>query len=150
MSQQLDFLKDEAEIGTLVTRLFRALDTREFAPGWAGAYFTEDARTETPVGTAQGAAAVRLSEEAIRRFVRTQHMATDLLVERGPGDTATASWNALMTHVHPSQALFTVGGVWRAELRRTPDGWRFSRVAIEPMWTSGEPPVVAPLGAKTR
>jgi hypothetical protein len=142
---------DHGEIGALVSGFFRALDAREFAPGWADAYFTADARMETPVGTARGPEAVRVNEEGIRRFTRTQHTSSDLLVERGAGSedlgeaggTATASWNALMTHVHPSQALFTVGGVWRAELRRTADGWRFSSLALQVIWTTGEPPVLS-------
>jgi hypothetical protein len=62
-----------------------------------------------------------------------------------------ASWNALMTHVHhdatlqqrgaDADPLFTVGGRFEAELRRTPNGWRFSRVAVRPIWTKGQPPL---------
>ncbi|MGW1024584.1 hypothetical protein ACWD4J_12885 [Streptomyces sp. NPDC002577] len=58
-----------------------------------------------------------------------------------------------MIHVHHdatlrengtiTDALFTVGGRFEADLRRTPDGWRFSRVAVRPIWTEGQPPGVA-------
>ncbi|WP_171113944.1 MULTISPECIES: nuclear transport factor 2 family protein [Streptomyces] len=132
------------DIHTLIHRLFRALDARDFAPGWMRDLATDDVQMETPVGTADGVEAVgRLSEEAVGRFVRTQHMASGILVDVDvEGDRGDASWNAHMTHVHEDETLFTVGGRFDAEVRRTPDGWRFSRMAVRPVWTQGRPPVV--------
>ncbi|MFI2367508.1 nuclear transport factor 2 family protein [Streptomyces sp. NPDC018833] len=146
--------RDHHDISALVSRLFRALDTREFAEGWADDYFTDDVRTTTPVGDAEGGDAVRHTEVAIGRFARTQHMASDVLVDvGGDGDAATASWNALMVHIHHDSTLrergegasplFTVGGVFDAELRRTSGGWRFSRMDVRAVWTTGEPPVLS-------
>ncbi|MBV7698637.1 nuclear transport factor 2 family protein [Streptomyces sp. TRM70350] len=130
------------EIQALVHRLFRALDARDFAVGWMRDLATDDVRMETPVGTADGVDAVgRLSEEAVGRFVRTQHMASGILVDV-EGDRADASWNAHMTHVHDDGSLFTVGGRFDAEVRRTPGGWRFSRMAVRPVWTQGRAPEV--------
>ncbi|MFI9613560.1 hypothetical protein ACIHCM_18155 [Streptomyces sp. NPDC052023] len=40
-------------VQNLVHRLFRALDARDFAPGWMGGLATEDVRMETPVGAAK-------------------------------------------------------------------------------------------------
>ncbi|MBT2408143.1 nuclear transport factor 2 family protein [Streptomyces sp. ISL-87] len=82
---------------------------------------------------------------------------TDLLIDvdgdgegDGDGSSATASWNSLMTHVHHEAALkalgedldplFTVGGVWEADLRRTSAGWRISRTSVRPLWMSGTAP----------
>ncbi|MEV4329163.1 nuclear transport factor 2 family protein [Streptomyces sp. NPDC049597] len=145
--------RDHHDISTLVSRLFRALDAREFTDGWADGCFTSDVRTTTPVGDAEGADAVRHAEVAVGRFARTQHIACDVLVDvAGDGETATASWNALMVHVHHDSTLrergeganplFTVGGVHEAELRRTSGGWRISRMDVRAVWTTGEPPVV--------
>ncbi|MGW8379759.1 nuclear transport factor 2 family protein [Streptomyces sp. ODS28] len=144
---------DHFEIDALVHRFFRALDERKFEEGWARAYFTEDVRAETPIGTVRGEEAVRHSEEAVGRFERTQHLASGVLAEAEPGArTATASWNALMAHVHREETLaargpgaepvFTVGGLCEAELRRTEAGWRISRLAIRALWTTGRPPVL--------
>ncbi|WP_354644231.1 nuclear transport factor 2 family protein [Kitasatospora camelliae] len=157
---------DHQEIGALVHRLFQALDAREFTSGWARPYFTEDARMETPIGADRGAAAVRAAEVALGRFDRTQHMASGIIVEpRGESGEdsehgATARWNALMVHVHPEAVLkergpdaaplFTVGGVYEADLRRTPDGWRFSRMAVRAVWTDGQPPQLMAPGAEGR
>ncbi|WP_367322927.1 nuclear transport factor 2 family protein [Streptomyces sp. HUAS ZL42] len=139
------------DVHALVHRLFRALDAREFTPGWMRAFVTADARMETPLGTTEGDAAARAAEEALGRYDRTQHIASGILTEVDAGaGRATASWNALMTHVHHDDTLkalgpgagplFTVGGHYEAELRRTDEGWRFSRVCVRPVWTTGQPP----------
>ncbi|MET9729162.1 nuclear transport factor 2 family protein [Streptomyces sp. NPDC006458] len=128
------------EIDTLVHRFFRALDARDFASGWMRPYVTGDARMETPLGVSAGAEAVRAAETALGRFVRTQHIASGLLAEID-GDRATASWNALMTHVHADESVFTVGGFYEGDQVRTGGGWRFERVAVRAVWTRGRPPV---------
>ncbi|MBA4863181.1 nuclear transport factor 2 family protein [Streptomyces sp. PSKA54] len=143
---------DHAEIRALVHRLFRALDERRFTAGWARDLLTDDVRMETPLGTSQGTDAVRATEEALGRYDRTQHIASGVILDTDAGtEWVTASWNALMTHVHhdatlqqrgaDADPLFTVGGRFEAELRRTPNGWRFSRVAVRPIWTKGQPPL---------
>jgi hypothetical protein len=139
--------QDHIEIGLLVTRFFRAMDERAFPSGWARDCLTDDARMVAPVGIFEGAEAVRGTEEALKRFARTQHMASDLLTDVDAGsDTARASWNALMVHIHHEgdDPLFTVGGRYEAELRRTKEGRRFSRMAVEAVWTTGRPPVLTP------
>ncbi|MEU7135059.1 nuclear transport factor 2 family protein [Streptomyces sp. NPDC046261] len=145
---------DHTEITALISRFFRALDQRGFEGDWARAYVTDDVRAETPIGTSEGLDAVREhTEEALGRFARTQHITTDVLVDvDAASGRATASWNALMTHVHHTSTLqalgegtdplFTVGGLWEADLRRTPDGWRFCRTSVQALWATGEPPVL--------
>ncbi|MGI5513323.1 nuclear transport factor 2 family protein [Streptomyces sp. CA-106131] len=142
---------DHAEISMLVDRFFRVLDERKSAADWTRDFLTDDARMETPLGTSQGAEAIRAAEEALERYDRTQHIASGIITDADAGaERATASWNALMTHVHhdatlqerggDADPLFTVGGRFEADLRRTPDGWRFSRVVVRPIWTKGQPP----------
>jgi hypothetical protein len=143
---------DHAEISMLVDRFFRVLDERMFAADWTRDFLTDDARMETPLGTSQGAEAIRATEEALERYDRTQHIASGIITDAAAGaELATASWNALMTHVHhdatlqergsDADPLFTVGGRFEADLRRSPDGWRFSRMVVRPIWTKGQPPL---------
>ena len=142
---------DHFDINTLVSRFFRALDAREFKDGWAREFLTDDVRTETPLGTTRGSAVVGEAEVSVERYARTQHISSDLLVDTA-GDRAQASWNALMTHVHHDTTLerlgenvpplFTVGGRYDAELRRTPDGWRIAHMTVHAIWTDGHPPVL--------
>lgn len=146
-------LRDHHEITTLISRLFRTMDERRFDEGWAAAYVTDDVRTTTPLGVAEGAEAVRHVEEAIGRFAATLHISSDVLVRAEPGArTAHVSWNAHMTHVHldstlrargeGANPLFTVGGVYEGEFRRTDGGWRISSMSVRAVWTTGEPPAL--------
>ncbi|MET8468746.1 nuclear transport factor 2 family protein [Streptomyces sp. NPDC006422] len=146
---------DHFDISMLVSRFFRALDAREFKDGWAWDFFTDDVRTVTPLGTTEGSAVVAETEVSVERYARTQHISSDVLVDTAgdsAGDLARASWNALMTHVHHDTTLerlgegvpplFTVGGRYDAELRRTPEGWRIAHMTVHAIWTSGHPPVL--------
>ncbi|MFD9030683.1 nuclear transport factor 2 family protein [Streptomyces sp. NPDC059567] len=146
-------LQDHFEITTLISGFFRVMDERRFDEGWADAYFTDDLRTTTPIGVAEGADAVRHVEEAIGRFAATQHISSDVVVRVGSdGRTAHVRWNAHMTHVHPDSTLrargeganplFTVGGVYEGEVRRTGQGRRGSRMSVRAVWITGEPPVL--------
>ncbi|MGW3494394.1 nuclear transport factor 2 family protein [Streptomyces sp. NPDC001020] len=143
---------DHAEISMLVDRFFHVMDERKFAAGWGGDFFTDDALEVTPLGTFQGPEVSRATEEALGRFDRTQHIASGILTDAdSDAQRATASWNALMTHVHRdatlqergsgADPLFIVGGRFEADLRRTPDGWRFNRMTVRPIWTKGQPPL---------
>ncbi|MDJ0463770.1 nuclear transport factor 2 family protein [Streptomyces sp. H27-C3] len=143
---------DQTEISTLISRFFRALDERKFEDGWARSYFTDDVRTVTPIGASGGIEAMNDTKEAVERYARTQHIASDVLVDvEDASGTATASWNALMTHVHhdatvqqrgkEADPLFTVGGRYETELRRTHEGWRISLLSAQVIWTTGQPPV---------
>ncbi|MFJ1967298.1 nuclear transport factor 2 family protein [Streptomyces sp. NPDC087903] len=157
---------DHTEISMLVSRLFRAMDERRFDGDRARGFCTDDVRMVTPIGVSEGIEALEHSKEALERYARTQHIASDVLVDvEAASGRATASWNALMTHVHhdttlrqrgkDANPLFTVGGYWEAELRRTRDGWRISHVSIEAIWTTGEPPELpagiqpTPVGRRT-
>jgi hypothetical protein len=141
-------------ITVLISRFFRTLTERRFEAEWNKAYFTDDVKAESPHGVAEGPDAVRQSREAVEAWAEIQYMNTDILIDfdEDDPDRATASWNALMTHIHPESSLkdrgegvdplFTVGGVWDVDLRRTPDGWRFSRTSVRPIWMSGTAPEV--------
>lgn len=139
-----DAAPDPTLVHHLVHRLFRALDARDLQPDRMREFVTEDVRMETPVGAGVGADAARGAEEALAPFAVTQHIASGILVDAHDpgGGTARVSWNALMTHVYADDTLFTVGGFFDADLRGTPDGWRFSRIAVRPLWTRGTPPQV--------
>ncbi|MEU1275492.1 nuclear transport factor 2 family protein [Streptomyces sp. NPDC005799] len=144
--------EDNTAITVLIGRFFRTLNERRFEGDWGKEFFTDDVIAESPHGAARGAAAVRQSQQAVEDWAAIQYMNTDILIEAdaaGP-DSATASWNSLMTHIHHESTLeklgqgldplFTVGGVWDVDLRRTADGWRFSRTSVRPIWMSGTAP----------
>ncbi|WP_432019781.1 nuclear transport factor 2 family protein [Streptomyces sp. 1222.5] len=143
---------DVTEINVLIGRFFRTLNERRFEGEWGKEFFTDDVRAESPHGTAVGKEAVRQSRQAVEDWAVIQYMNTDIVVDgdHADNDRATASWNSLMTHIHHEATLrklgegldplFTVGGVWEVDLRRTSDGWRFCRTSVRPIWMSGTAP----------
>jgi hypothetical protein len=152
-------LSDRAEITDLVSRLGACLDESRFDE-MAG-LLAEDATVRTPGGEAAGRAAVvaqaRRSHSSDQSF---QHVITNVLVDLD-GDRATARAN-LVVHIavpgdrSPDDPVPAVapraglGEVYRFGLARTPAGWRFARVEIEPRWLSGTlPPRPQPGGAST-
>ncbi|GAA4096876.1 nuclear transport factor 2 family protein [Actinomadura miaoliensis] len=142
-------LADRAEITELVVRGFAAIDERQrdpagrpFDEAWARASFTEDVRFDFPPGSFAGlAGAPAIQNRIMDAFGATQHLAGVPLIELD-GDRARVRWDAVHTHHHrePERGLFVSGGYYEAEAVRTPDGWRFRRMALHVTWTTGEPP----------
>lgn len=146
MAEQLRALTDRADIDRLVTDYLRSLDEGTIDEAWARSFFTQDARSETPVGVHEGIGAqLSSTRDAMALFERTVHFGSDLLVDVDEGgDRATVRWNQLSTHVLGTpERLFVSGGHSEAEVVRTPEGWRFRRLALRIAWTRGRPPVLA-------
>lgn len=143
----LNALLDRHDITDLVSGLGRCLDERDFEG--LRDLFTEDAEVTTPGGTATGHDA--LVEQARRRHSSDrgiQHVITNLLIDLD-GDRATVRANLLVSFAKtgPDDAQpFLLGEVYRFELRRTADGWRFTRLGSTPVWTLNRPANLA-LGA---
>ena len=143
----LEQLLDRQDITDLVSGLGRCLDERDFEG--LRDLFTDDADVTTPGGTATGHDA--LVEQARRRHSSDQgiqHVITNLLIDLD-GDRATVRANLLVSFAKtgPDDAQpFLLGEVYRFELRRTADGWRFTRLGSTPVWTLNRPANLA-LGA---
>jgi ketosteroid isomerase-like protein len=134
----LQRLADRAEISDLLLAFARALDTRDW-----DAYaqtFAEDGEfrifDQVRVGREEIAAG---PARDLTRFDRTQHFSTNHVIDVD-GDRATAQSYMLAIHV-PDAAKpdehADIGGTYRCECVRTPEGWRFQSVAIEVWWTAG-------------
>ncbi|HET6771935.1 MAG TPA: nuclear transport factor 2 family protein [Acidimicrobiales bacterium] len=145
-------LLDRNEIETLVHRLGACLDEGRFDD--LRTLFTTDAVASTPGGVAQGIDA--LIAQASRNHVPDdgiQHLISGVLVERD-GDTASVRANLLVTFARRAPAPTgpesapaapaALGEVYRFAARRTPAGWRLTRVATTPVWVSHTP--VEPFG----
>lgn len=146
LTEQLRALADRADVDRLVTGYLHSLDEGTLDEAWARSFFTPDASSETPVGVHEGIGAqLSSTRDAMALFARTVHFGTDRSVDfDGGGDRATVRWNQLSTHVLGSpERLFVSGGRSEAEVVRTPEGWRFRRLALRVVWTRGQPPVLA-------
>jgi hypothetical protein len=142
---ELQQLSDRAEIIDLVARLGACLDESRF-DDMAG-LLVEEARVRTPGGEAQGRAAVvaqaARNHPANQRF---QHVITNVLVDLA-GDRGKARANLVVQITEPDDGptppapVTSIGEVYRFGLVRTPEGWRFTRIEIDPVWLSGVPPL---------
>lgn len=136
---------DLIELELLVSGLGRFLD--ELDAERAPLLFADDVVIETPGGRAEGRAAA-VAQARRNHQVPTQHLITNIVSEVD-GDRARMGANLLvvfadgpLAKVGPRQtelptAGLTLGERYRFEARRGGDGWRLTRIAVDPVWASG-------------
>jgi hypothetical protein len=143
---QLRTLTDRAALTDLVDRYVITLDTHDeksHDDSWYGTIFTDDVRLRFPIGGYDGTAGLAQFEtDAKARWDRTHHVSSNCVVEIH-GDRAAVRAQMQATHVHlgeePKRPHFRIGGYYDADAVRTSAGWRFRRLALHVVWTSGEP-----------
>lgn len=145
LERQLARLADRQEITELVYRLGVALDDGRFDD--LRSILTEDATASTPGGSVEGIEAV-IAQAGRNHSLpdqRIQHVITNVLVDLAL-DRADVRANLVVTFASRASMspLRTVAEVYRFAARRTPDGWRLSRVESTPVWTTGSRSAVAP------
>ena len=134
-------LHDRVMISELLLRFARALDERDWR-GYAALY-ADDGVLQLPWGPPRPKAILSEDTEAnLSRFAATHHISSNhqIAIDR---DTATSRSYLQAVHVVDPDAedgLWTAGGWYDCTYRRTPDGWRFTRVALTPVWQTGRPP----------
>jgi ketosteroid isomerase-like protein len=134
---QVRWLVDRAAISDLLCDFARRIDNHDQA-GYT-ANFTEDAVLELPFGTFEG-------REAIAGMpgppppMGTHHLSTNHQIELD-GDVARSRSYLQATHIAdvavPNQN-WKAGGWYDCAYRRTPEGWRFTRVALTVVWNGGD------------
>ena len=80
-----------------------------------------------------------------REFDATQHLVTNHLVTVD-GDAAVCTAGFLATHrlANPlASPLWTLGGTWRLDLRRTGAGWRIRGVVMTAVWADSNKDLLA-------
>ena len=123
-------LEDREAIWRLFLTYKRHLDQRDFKA--YASLFTDDAVWAGNLGKAVGPAEIeelliRTMEVYPSDLERTYHLVMNEEIDVD-GDTATArsSWG-YVTRSESDAPVFEMLGRYRDDLRRTPDGWRFSR-----------------------
>lgn len=136
MTYLLQDLTDRQAITDLVSRLGLWLDEKRFYD--TEALFTEDVTVATPGGRAHGVGLVAEQARRNHDYERIQHVITNVLIDLD-GDRAQVRANLIATLV-PSAAEpaahATLGERYRFDAVRTPQGWRLSRVEVDPIWTA--------------
>ena len=158
----LQHLLDRGEITDLVSRLGASLDEGRFDE--MRSLLVEDATARTPGGAKEGReAVVALARKNHRPEWSTEHVITNVLVDLD-GDRATVRANLVVHQAEKRtpdpdtatdsvtgdsgslppllapEVTFTLGEVYRFDVVRTGQGWRFSRVDASPVWHWGTRP----------
>lgn len=142
------WLVDRAEIGELLLRFARALDSRDF-DGYVALYASEgtlelpDPLTGKPF-TLRRDELLQALPRSIGRYAATHHLSANHQIEV-QGDVASSRSYLQAVHVRTDpRDHWSAGGWYDCEYRRTAEGWRFSRVRLTAVWLSGEPGPIRP------
>ncbi len=127
---------DRLAIQDLMVRYAIALDTRDWAL-FRDVWTPDCVVHYLPNTVLHGYDEVRdFCDRALSRFRITQHMLGNYVVELD-GDTARTSAALQAAHVPPEGKgpVYTVWGVYRDLVVRTPAGWRIRERSLEPTMT---------------
>jgi uncharacterized protein (TIGR02246 family) len=134
----LQLLLDEREIRTLMLSFGAALDRKDWTA--YAATFAEDGEFEIMGQRRSGREAIAAGPARdLAKFAGLQHLVANQTVDVA-GDAASGQWYLLGIHIPDGEHRdrhADIGGCYRYRARRTPDGWRFSEVWLEVLWTSG-------------
>jgi 3-phenylpropionate/cinnamic acid dioxygenase small subunit len=135
VERQVTELVARNAITELVYRLGVALDDGRFDE--LRSIFTEDSTASTPGGSVEGIdALIAQASRNHSRERRNHHVITNVLIDLD-GERADVRANLVVTFARDAVPYFTLGEVYRFDARRTPDGWRLSRVESTPVWSTG-------------
>jgi hypothetical protein len=133
---QLQLLVDRAEIAELLVTYARCIDRRD----WAGlqATYAEDGIMDHGAITAERSGVPELSERILKGVASSHHHVGSPSVEV-EGDSARTHSHYFATHIAADGQIIRQGGGWYdCTLRRTPGGWRFTRVRATSAWRTGQ------------
>jgi len=135
---QLQWLVDRAEITDLVLDFARCVDDRDMIK--YAENFTEDGELVLHAIHLKGREQI-LSIPGFPPEWAAHHLIGNILIDID-GDVAHTRTYVVATHVFdpatPSDTA-QAGGWYLQDLRRTPDGWRFTRAEVRTVWETEKP-----------
>lgn len=140
-TKEAALLPDRLDITDLFARWARLLEEKRWDD--AGTVFSDDVLLHTPrVGDSAihglADAIAYLHQVSAQGAGRSQHFTTDILIEVD-GDTASATANSLVYFFRDGEPAHMSSGLSLTYAAvRTPNGWRFSELTTQHLWTQGE------------
>jgi uncharacterized protein (TIGR02246 family) len=136
--QQLQLLLDEREIRNLTLSAWAAIDGKDWE-GYANV-FTEDGEFEIMGQRRKGREEIVAGPARdLTKFDGLQHIVTNQIVAVD-GDRAEGQWYTIAVHVPDGSdpaSHADVGLRYRFTARREAEGWLFTEVVLDILWTSG-------------
>jgi SnoaL-like domain len=150
LAARVDWLIDRALIGELLFSFARALDTKD----WQAYHdnYTDDGYIELPdpQGAPGATFILRKAEmlekvpKSLGRYRATHHMSCNHQIAiHGDGASSRSYLQAVHVTGAPTDH-WTAGGWYDCEYRRTPRGWKFTRVLLTAVWLAGAPGAIKP------
>lgn len=146
MTPVVSELADRAEITSLVSRYFGAIDDKRLDRATMETMFTAGGRLTRPNGASLiGPEAIAADQSAsFARFRATHHVSSDHVIDLD-GDSARLRANLIAMHLwtdqerdpNTLQTHFHAGGVLHALAERTGRGWRLSDLSVRNTWRTG-------------
>ncbi|MFC5180842.1 nuclear transport factor 2 family protein [Actinomadura harenae] len=135
-------ITDRSAILEVATRYAAALDAKDWAE--LGSLFTEDATWEyagdgAPLPAPDAVARISL---VLQPLQATQHLLGNHMV-KVDGDEAEHTCYVQAQHVGQGGQKYLGAGRYTDRLRRTNEGWRFTRRTLVSVWSDGDPSVLA-------
>ena len=140
-ADQLQWLIDRTAISDMLIDFARALDDQDWA-GYAANYTDDGMLAITPTIAHTGREGMaEFVAASLGRYVGTHHLSSNHAIAID-GDEATTRSYLIAAHILDAENPYRHAdgaGWYRCKLRRTPDGWRFTHVALDVKYMSGEP-----------
>jgi len=136
-AEQVQWLVDRAAISDLLLSFAHSVDAHDHERYTAN--FTDDGVLELPFGRFEGRAAIAAMDQPIAEMA-SHHITANHMIELD-GDAARARSYLIATHVfdrRDPRDYAQAGGWYDCELRRTEEGWRFTRVRLSVVWESAD------------
>jgi ketosteroid isomerase-like protein len=140
LEEQVQWLVDRAEISELLHTFARALDEKDWE-SYVDTY-AEDGAIELPWATVPRDKLAEFVPHDLGRFHATHHISSNHQIDVS-GDTARSRSYLQAMHVlnaGDQGSQWLVAGWYDNEYRRTPAGWKLTRVRITPVWELGSRP----------
>ena len=134
---RLGWLVDRAEIAELLVTYARCIDRRDWT-GLQECYAADGVMQHGDASVARDGVP-EMSERILAGVASSHHLVGEASITID-GDRATTHSHYLATHVSEGTTVKRQAGGWYdCELRRTQNGWRFTRVRSTSAWRTGDP-----------
>ncbi len=148
-AQELQELRDRAAISDVLIRFACSIDARDWQAYRSCFADSVEIDYRSLIGgevlAETGDAWTERARHSFAGFEVTQHLSANH-VHRVDGDRAHSTAYIRAEHLVTAEGAresWTLGGSYRADLARRPDGWKIERLALDVLWSHGNPDVFA-------